>query len=111
MARSTRPPSAEPPQGATPAEGREPFLWTAGTGDAAFHGEPGWHTVWLDGLTLPEVLAGISFDEPGLVLRPAGNGTLFVEDAAGWPVLASGRLRTGGGTLRFAGLLCLAFLA
>ena len=89
---------------------REPFLWTA-LEDAAFDGEPGWNTVWLDGMTRAELRAGIAFDAPGLVLRPGGDGSVFVEDAAGWPTLGAGQLAHGGATLRFTGLLRLAFLA
>jgi hypothetical protein len=89
---------------------RDAFCWGSYSGDQVFRGEDGYDLVWLDGLSLPELRAGLRLADPAMKLRVMGNGIVTFRDADGLPAPADGELAIRGATLRFTGVMRFAFL-
>ncbi|NKC34510.1 calcium-binding protein [Falsiroseomonas selenitidurans] len=84
-------------------EGSDRFFWQPGDGNDAFDGGDGRDTLWLTGVGMPGLLAGLQLDDPTVRMHVDGNQVSFT-DIFGEPVGVSGSVTLGGERLTFASI-------
>jgi Ca2+-binding RTX toxin-like protein len=82
--------------------GDDSYIWAPRDGNDEFHGDAGYDTLRLHTVTLDQLQAGLSLDNPNLQMLVNSLGQVsFVDTSTNQPVTFSGSFTIGGETVRF----------